>query len=129
MDEKKLRRYSRVVVDGVEQAPSRAMLRAVGFEEKDFSRPQIGIASTWSMITPCNMHINDLAQVAAKGADDAGGAFGPQRQVRLSALEGEHLLLDDVGYLANRAGKQIGLLEQGRADFAIAAVSGQAGGG
>jgi len=73
MDEKKLRRYSRVVVDGVEQAPSRAMLRAVGFEEKDFSRPQIGIASTWSMITPCNMHINDLAQVAAKGADDAGG--------------------------------------------------------
>ena len=73
MDEKERRRYSRVVVDGVEQAPSRAMLRAVGFEEKDFSRPQIGIASTWSMITPCNMHINDLAQVVAKGADDAGG--------------------------------------------------------
>jgi dihydroxy-acid dehydratase len=73
MDDKELRRYSRVVVDGVEQAPSRAMLRAVGFEEKDFARPQIGIASTWSMITPCNMHINDLAQVAAKGADDAGG--------------------------------------------------------
>lgn len=46
MEEKDLRRYSRVVVDGVEQAPSRAMLRAVGFEEKDFERPQIGIAST-----------------------------------------------------------------------------------
>ncbi|TDJ14489.1 MAG: hypothetical protein E2O63_00070 [Gammaproteobacteria bacterium] len=73
MDEKELRRYSRVVVDGVEQAPSRAMLRAVGFEEEDFARPQVGIASTWSMITPCNMHINDLAQLAAKGADDAGG--------------------------------------------------------
>ena len=73
MTEKTLRRYSRIVVDGVEQAPSRAMLRAVGFEEQDFKRPQIGIASTWSMITPCNMHINDLAQVAAKGADDAGG--------------------------------------------------------
>ena len=73
MDEKDLRRYSRVVVDGVEQAPSRAMLRAVGFEEEDFARPQIGIASTWSMITPCNMHINDLAQIAAKGADEAGG--------------------------------------------------------
>jgi dihydroxy-acid dehydratase len=73
MDEKKLRRYSRVVVDGVEQAPSRAMLRAVGFEEEDFHRPQVGIASTWSMITPCNMHINELAEVASKGADDAGG--------------------------------------------------------
>jgi len=73
MKDKDLRRYSRVVVDGAEQAPSRAMLRAVGFEEDDFKRPQVGIASTWSMITPCNMHINDLAEVAAKGADDAGG--------------------------------------------------------
>jgi dihydroxy-acid dehydratase len=49
------------------------MLRAVGFEEEDFHRPQIGIASTWSMITPCNMHVNDLAQIAARGADEAGG--------------------------------------------------------
>ncbi len=73
MEEKELRRYSRVVVDGVEQAPSRAMLRAVGFAEDDFKRPQIGIASTWSMITPCNMHIHDLAKKAADGADAAGG--------------------------------------------------------
>ena len=73
MSEKELRRYSRVVVDGDEQAPSRAMLRAVGFNEDDFLRPQIGIASTWSMVTPCNMHIGDLAKEAAKGADDAGG--------------------------------------------------------
>jgi len=73
MEEKELRRYSRVVVDGVEQAPSRAMLRAVGFSEEDFKRPQIGIASTWSMITPCNMHIHDLAEKAAAGADAAGG--------------------------------------------------------
>jgi len=73
MTEKELRRYSRVVVDGVEQAPSRAMLRAVGFTEKDFSRPQIGIASTWSMVTPCNMHIDQLARQAAAGADVAGG--------------------------------------------------------
>jgi len=72
MTEKELRRYSRVVVDGDEQAPSRAMLRAVGFEEDDFKRPQIGIASTWSMVTPCNMHIADLAEEAAKGANDAG---------------------------------------------------------
>jgi dihydroxy-acid dehydratase len=73
MEEKELRRYSRVVVDGVEQAPSRAMLRAVGFEESDFGKPQVGIASTWSMITPCNMHIHDLAKLAGEGADDAGG--------------------------------------------------------
>ncbi len=73
MSEKELRRYSRVVVDGDEQAPSRAMLRAVGFEEDDFQRPQIGIASTWSMVTPCNMHIDGLADEAAKGANQAGG--------------------------------------------------------
>ena len=73
MSEKELRRYSRVVVDGDEQAPSRAMLRAVGFEEDDFQRPQIGIASTWSMVTPCNMHIGGLADEAANGANQAGG--------------------------------------------------------
>jgi len=73
MEEKELRRYSRVVVDGDEQAPSRAMLRGVGFTDEDFSRPQIGIASTWAMTTPCNMHVDKLADEAAKGADEAGG--------------------------------------------------------
>ena len=73
MSKKELRRYSRIVVDGVEQAPSRAMLRAVGFSEDDFSRPQIGIASTWSMVTPCNMHIGGLADEAAAAASAAGG--------------------------------------------------------
>lgn len=73
MVEKEMRRYSRVVVDGDEQASSRAMLRAVGFTDEDFQRPQIGIASTWAMTTPCNMHINDLASEAVKGADSAGG--------------------------------------------------------
>ncbi len=73
MEEKELRRYSRVVVDGDEQASSRAMLRAVGFSDADFKRPQIGIASTWAMTTPCNMHINDLADEAANGANEAGG--------------------------------------------------------
>lgn len=67
------RPYSSIVVDGVEQAPSRAMLYPVGFTEEDFKKPQIGIASTWSMVTPCNMHINQLADAALKGADDAGG--------------------------------------------------------
>ncbi|MGI9331048.1 MAG: dihydroxy-acid dehydratase [Gammaproteobacteria bacterium] len=67
------RLYSSVVVDGVEQAPSRAMLRAVGFADEDFAKSQIGIASTWSMVTPCNMHIDKLADEAAAGADSAGG--------------------------------------------------------
>ena len=49
------------------------MLRAVGFEDADFKKPQIGIASTWSMVTPCNMHINTLAEHANTGADEAGG--------------------------------------------------------
>jgi len=67
------RPYSSIVVDGVEQAPSRAMLYPVGFKEADFKKPQIGVASTWSMVTPCNMHINTLADEAVKGADAAGG--------------------------------------------------------
>ena len=70
---KKLRPHSSVVVDGTERAPSRAMLRAVGFKDDDFKKPQIGIASTWGMVTPCNMHINKLADKAAAGADSAGG--------------------------------------------------------
>ena len=49
---KKGRKYSSKIVDGLEQAPSRAMLRAVGFEDKDFLKSQVGIASTWSMVTP-----------------------------------------------------------------------------
>ncbi len=73
MTDKDLRKYSKIVVDGVEQAPSRAMLRAVGFEDADFKKPQIGIASTWSMVTPCNMHINKLAEDVNKGTDAAGG--------------------------------------------------------
>jgi dihydroxy-acid dehydratase len=73
MKNKELRKYSKVVVDGVAQAPSRAMLRAVGFENADFEKPQIGIASTWSMVTPCNMHIDKLAEDVNKATDAAGG--------------------------------------------------------
>ena len=68
-----IRQYSRQVVDGDDRAPSRSMLRAVGFEDADFKKPQIGIASTWSMVTPCNMHIDKLAEDAAAGADAARG--------------------------------------------------------
>ena len=67
------RKYSSRVVDGIEQAPSRAMLYPTGFKKEDFSKPQIGVASLWSMVTPCNMHINQLADQAVEGADSAGG--------------------------------------------------------
>jgi dihydroxy-acid dehydratase len=67
------RSHSSLVVDGVKQAPARAMLRAVGFKDEDFAKPQIGIASTWADLTPCNMHITELARAAAGGADAAGG--------------------------------------------------------
>ena len=69
----KIRIHSSRVVDGVERAPSRGMLYAVGFKKNDFKKPQIGIASTWAMVTPCNMHINKLADYAAKGVDKNGG--------------------------------------------------------
>src|ERR1700685_4592736 len=66
------RKYSRLVVDGIKQAPSGAMLLAVGFADGDFDKPQVGIASTWSNLTPCNMHIDQLARLAAGGAEAAG---------------------------------------------------------
>ena len=61
-----------MVVDGVKQAPARAMLHAVGFSDADFAKPQVGIASTWSNLTPCNMHIDELARLAAAGVEAAG---------------------------------------------------------
>jgi len=67
------RPFSSIVVDGPTQAPSRAMLYPVGFRESDFKKPQVGIASTWSMVTPCNMHINELAEAATLGTDENGG--------------------------------------------------------
>jgi len=69
----KKRPQSAQIVDGFERAPSRAMLHAVGFSDEDFQKPQIGIASTWNMVTPCNMHINQLANHAIRGVDSHGG--------------------------------------------------------
>jgi dihydroxy-acid dehydratase len=68
-----LRRHSSIVVDGPDRSPNRSMLRAVGFTDADFAKPVVGVASTWSMVTPCNMHIDQLAREAAAGADAAGG--------------------------------------------------------
>jgi dihydroxy-acid dehydratase len=67
-----LRTNSAVVVDGSDRAPNRSMLRAVGFNDADFKKPIVGVASTWSMVTPCNMHIDGLAREAAAGAEVAG---------------------------------------------------------
>ncbi len=67
------RQHSAIIVDGPERAASRAMLHAVGFERKDFKKSQVGVASTWGMVTPCNMHINDLADHVTKGIDGSGG--------------------------------------------------------
>ncbi len=61
------RKHSSLLVDGIQKAPARSMLRAVGFTDQDFKRPQVGIASTWSQVTPCNIHINGLAEEVAKG--------------------------------------------------------------
>ncbi|GMB09660.1 dihydroxy-acid dehydratase [Thermolongibacillus altinsuensis] len=71
---KDLRHRSKVISDDVKRAPNRAMLRAVGFTDEDFQKPMIGVASTWSEVTPCNIHIDQLALQAKQGIKDAGGA-------------------------------------------------------
>jgi dihydroxy-acid dehydratase len=58
---------SRTVTDGPERAPARAMLRAVGFSEEDFGKPQVGVASSWNEVTPCNYHLGKLAALAKEG--------------------------------------------------------------
>ncbi len=65
------RQFSAGVVDGPERAFSRGMLYAVGFKKEDFKKPIVGIASTWSQVTPCNIHIDQLAREAAAGVDAA----------------------------------------------------------
>jgi dihydroxy-acid dehydratase len=67
------RQFSSPMLDGPDRAPSRAMLHPVGFSNDDFKKSIVGIASTWSMVTPCNMHIDKLAKESVKGVDAAGG--------------------------------------------------------
>ena len=68
-----LRPHSAIMLDGPDRAPSRAMLYPTGFKKSDFEKPIIGVASTWSNVTPCNMHIDELARVAEAGTNKAGG--------------------------------------------------------
>ena len=67
------RKFSKELVDGPNQAASRSMLRGVGFTTEDFTKPFVGIASTGAKVTPCNMHINQLADVVEKSVDGSGG--------------------------------------------------------
>jgi len=69
----KMKPRSGLVTDGMERAPARGMLRAVGFKDEDFAKPQIGIASSWNEITPCNLSLDRLAKASKKGVIDAGG--------------------------------------------------------
>ena len=68
----KNRKFSKVIVDGAEQAPSRSMLRGVGFTDEDFKKPHVGIASLGASVTPCNMHLDDLASIVEKSVNSYG---------------------------------------------------------
>lgn len=73
MPEKNTRPHSSVVVDGPDRAPARAMLRAVGFDDADFEKPQVAVASSPSNMTPCNVHLGELGEHASNGINAAGG--------------------------------------------------------
>jgi dihydroxy-acid dehydratase len=64
---------SREVTDGYERAPARAMLRAIGMTDEDWGKPQVGVASSWNEVTPCNMPLDRLAKQAKEGVREAGG--------------------------------------------------------
>ena len=72
-DKNTMKPRSGLVTDGLERAPARGMLRAVGMKDEDFKKPQIGIASSWNEITPCNLSLDRLAKASRKGVIEAGG--------------------------------------------------------
>jgi dihydroxy-acid dehydratase len=72
-EKKSLKIRSKMTTEGDSRAPNRSMLRAVGFTDEDFDKPMIGVASTWAEITPCNYHINKLAEKVKEGVRKAGG--------------------------------------------------------
>ena len=77
---------SRDVTDGIQKAASRAMLRAVGLTDDDWEKPQVGIASSWNEITPCNMSIRRLTTAAKEGVRAAGGVALEFGTITVSAL-------------------------------------------
>jgi len=81
-----LKTRSREVTDGPDKAPHRAMLRAMGLNDKDLERPLIGVASTWNQATPCNIHLDRLARKASEGVTSAGGT--PREFVSIAVSDG-----------------------------------------
>ena len=77
---------SRTVTDGIEATAARGMLRAVGMGDDDWAKPQIGIASSWNEITPCNLSLDRLAKAAKNGVHAAGGF--PLEFVTISVSDG-----------------------------------------
>ncbi|MEM0965878.1 MAG: dihydroxy-acid dehydratase [Verrucomicrobiota bacterium] len=71
--DQKTRPHSSIVVDGNDRAPARSMLRAVGFEDEDFKKPQVAVVGSPSTLTPCNVHLGELAEHATSGISEAGG--------------------------------------------------------
>ena len=69
----KLNTRSRMMTEGVARMPNRAMLRAVGFTDEDFDKPIVGVASAGSEVTPCNVHLDSLAEIGKQGIREAGG--------------------------------------------------------
>jgi len=78
------RNFSSIVVDGKDRAPNRSMLRAVGFEDEDFEKPQVAVCSAWSMVTPCNSHLDELGKASVEGVDGAGGKAVPFGTITVS---------------------------------------------
>jgi dihydroxy-acid dehydratase len=78
------RNFSSIVVDGDDRAPNRSMLRAVGFEDEDFEKPQVAVCSAWSMVTPCNSHLDELGKASVEGVDNAGGKAVPFGTITVS---------------------------------------------
>ena len=78
------RNFSSIVVDGNDRAPNRSMLRAVGFNDDDFAKPQIAVCSAWSMVTPCNSHLDELGKASVDGVDSAGGKAVPFGTITVS---------------------------------------------
>jgi dihydroxy-acid dehydratase len=78
------RNFSSIVVDGDDRAPNRSMLRAVGFDDEDFKKPQVAVCSAWSMVTPCNAHLDELGKMSVQGVDEKGGKAVPFGTITVS---------------------------------------------
>src|SRR5438270_7218163 len=87
---------SRAITEGTQRAPNRAMLRAVGFGDADFSKPIVGVANGYSTITPCNMGLNVLANQAESALRDAGAM--PQMVGTITVCDGISMGTEGMKY-------------------------------